>query len=167
MASVTYFKNPLDGSRTWVKFHPKDNLIGLHPSYLTNPGTFKPRIHADTNKIEAWGIDDMVEPSTECEMNLAIARLLHRMQTTQSLYVGMDTPETAFVKKLMAIKEKKLALQKAAADARKQCDYLLRIVLSRIPDPQGNDLIYRCIKVSGGMNLNVFQDKILQPVMGW
>lgn len=31
----------------------------------------------------------------------------------------------------------------------------------------GEDLIYRRFKVSGGMNLDTFQDKVLQPIMGW
>jgi hypothetical protein len=31
----------------------------------------------------------------------------------------------------------------------------------------GDGLIYRVFKVSGSINLDTFQDKVLQPVMGW
>lgn len=34
-------------------------------------------------------------------------------------------------------------------------------------DASGNPRIWRRIRVSAGMKLNVFQDKVLSPIMGW
>ena len=50
---------------------------------------------------------------------------------------------------------------------RKYCDYILRITMPDIVDGNGREIIHRSIKVSGGVSLNTFQDKILGPVMGW
>lgn len=36
-----------------------------------------------------------------------------------------------------------------------------------VPGSLGEELIYRRFKVSGGINLDAFQDKVLSPVMGW
>jgi len=39
--------------------------------------------------------------------------------------------------------------------------------MPEIPDSNGDDLIYRTIRVSGGTTLCSFQDKLIGPVMGW
>jgi len=35
MSYATDFVNPLNGKRVWIKLHPDDDLVGLHPNYLT------------------------------------------------------------------------------------------------------------------------------------
>jgi len=39
--------------------------------------------------------------------------------------------------------------------------------MPEIFDGEGKELIQRLLKVSGGVTLNTFQDKILGPAMGW
>jgi hypothetical protein len=50
---------------------------------------------------------------------------------------------------------------------RNRCDYMLEITMPGIKDGLGNHYITRSIKVSGGLKLNLFQDRILQAAMGW
>ena len=39
--------------------------------------------------------------------------------------------------------------------------------MPNIYDGEGKEFIQRLLKVSGGVTLNAFQDKILGPAMGW
>ncbi|KAF8586097.1 hypothetical protein K439DRAFT_1632012 [Ramaria rubella] len=74
-------------------------------------------------------------------------------------------PEDQFVGRLIENKTSKLkALD--LGDLVKR-DYILRISMDEIPNPTGEDRIWRRFRVSGGLKLGVFADKVIRPVMGW
>lgn len=46
-------------------------------------------------------------------------------------------------------------------------DYVLHISMPGITDKDGKEFIWRRFRVSGAMKLNLLQDKVIQPTMGW
>ncbi|KAF8419289.1 hypothetical protein EV426DRAFT_577040 [Tirmania nivea] len=87
MSYATDFVNPLNGKRTWIKLHPDDDLVGLHPNYLTGIGDF-----------------DDEDPQ---DLNVLFKPLVRRAKVDQVLYCGMDYPQSQFVKHLVAKKDRK------------------------------------------------------------
>ena len=85
-----------------------------------------------------------------------------RMMTTQSLYrrTGLSDapPEEQFVSHLIAKKVATLS----AMPKEKPRDIVLDIELTEV-----TPRVWRRVKVSSGMKLNVFTDRVLLPLMGW
>ncbi|KZS88270.1 hypothetical protein SISNIDRAFT_490284 [Sistotremastrum niveocremeum HHB9708] len=111
-----------------------------------------------------------------------LERGYQRMMVNQILYhsYGVRVPEKQFVDHLMA--KKKSKLEKLDVTSLKKRDYVISLSFPWIPlSPMSSDahdehfkngdvephLITRKFKVSGGINLDTLQDKILQPIIGW
>ncbi|KZP34258.1 hypothetical protein FIBSPDRAFT_971101 [Athelia psychrophila] len=165
----------------FVKLHPKDRGDGLDDVFFEDPGTFVPPKNA-WGEVRAWGVlmyDETGYPDWD------VMRNMMRTMGQQMNYMGknVQTPERQFVDAL--IKRKEVQLKNMDLGDLRARDYILRVTMIDIPvkpvspqqlrDPKsfakrdcfGEDLIYRRFKVSGGMNLDTFQDKVLQPIMGW
>ncbi|CAH1775893.1 unnamed protein product [Owenia fusiformis] len=139
------------GKPKFVKLHPLDNGKYLDPVFYMNPDDFVPLCNED-GVFCKWGI-----PEAENGMDL-----MNRQIAVQSLYWPRDTkptPEVQFVRRLIEIKAKKLEVRDPQYLS---LDFILKIRMNgNVPE------IWRRFKVSGGVTLNTFQDKIVTPIMGW
>ena len=71
-------------------------------------------------------------------------------------------PPRDFVKKLIALKKQKLAANRKSVEHLFQQDLIIKIYFEDYK-PQ----IWRRVRVSGGIPLNIFHDKVLGPAIGW
>ena len=165
----------------YLFIHPEDDLAGMSRRYLSDPDKFIPRKQQDYSEEKNfvnWGIGfaDGDDGNT-----LDIGFVMRRMNT-QCLYSGdPGIPESQFIKKcrlsytfvriivanhnrLMA---KKVAKLNELAFKGPYPDLILRIYMPRIKAEDGTDLIWRQIRLSSGMKIGTFVDKIAMPVMGY
>ncbi|KAJ7119867.1 MM3350-like domain-containing protein [Mycena epipterygia] len=155
----------INGKQTFIKFLPQDDLTAIHPAYLTDPDHFTPRRHRRGDMLD-WGI---IELDASDELSLVERIELRRKQDTwqaKCMYHGNLQPQVQFIN---ALKKRKKAKIAAARDPqRESCDYVLTIRLRDNEEASCTSAImWRRIKVSGATKLNVFQDKILAPALGW
>lgn len=131
-----------------------------------DPAQHVPVTHPYTGQIEHWGI---IPPDDDNNPNAPPAIMTRFMQLQQNMwYMGTDWPEVQFVKHLMKLKKEKLQAALAGGEDRSKCDYVFKIWMPRIKTRHGgHNLIWRRFRVSGGMRLDVFSDKVLMPIMGW
>ncbi|PCH36348.1 hypothetical protein WOLCODRAFT_20487 [Wolfiporia cocos MD-104 SS10] len=137
--------SPKGGIPKYVKFVPGDIDTGLPPAFFT--GT--PDIQAATG---TKGVDPCL--GNLWEHNLSeydgVAAMFRQM-TYQFQYVGRDDPETQWLKAIMERKRKEL--DGMDRNGRDKHDVILNVKIS--------------FRVSVGLKLSVFQDKVLTPIMGW
>lgn len=76
---------------------------------------------------------------------------IHKMISGQTLYDRKDCPEAQFIKLLRARKD--AGLKKRGEGDRAKRDYILKFGMHDINDDNNEDLIWRRIKVSGGMKV--------------
>ncbi|KAJ7081571.1 MM3350-like domain-containing protein [Mycena belliarum] len=159
----------INGKPTFIKFLPQDDLVALHPVYLTDPNDFTPRRQRNGDMLE-WGI---IERDEAVELNMMQTIELRRQQDSRMakcMYHGSLVPEVQFINALMERKKAKIA---AARDPQREAsDYVLTVRLrNRLSDTERasctSAVMWRRIKVSGATKLSVFQDKILAPALGW
>ena len=87
------------------------------------------------------------------------------------MYFSTDSPEKQYVNILMELKRSALKAQKPSCSHLEVKDFTLLIecvipsddILATLEPVEVN----RTVKVSGGMNLRQFQDRVLTPAMGW
>jgi hypothetical protein len=96
--------------------------------------------------MEQWGIAEDVMDDDEAPM-----WFIHKMMSGQTLYDRKNCPEAQYMKLLRARKD--AALKKRGEGDRAKRDYILKIVMHDIKDDNNEDLIWRLIKVSGGMKV--------------
>ncbi|RPA79985.1 hypothetical protein BJ508DRAFT_377369 [Ascobolus immersus RN42] len=157
------------GKTVWVKINPKDDLLGVPPVFLTNPETYTPRVDPESGRIEEWGLVDPQQgddPNDVPEMPYEYIRMFAK-QTLYGFGGDKESPEVQWCKLRAALKEKKLKADPAAVKARQAQDYILKIRFEDLQDKKGDKFCWRVVKVSGGMKLSVFSDKVLLPAMGW
>ncbi|KAI5784379.1 hypothetical protein FPQ18DRAFT_395501 [Pyronema domesticum] len=136
----------------WVNVHSEDDISKLPSRILKS--TDRPRVAVTRDGALQKIMDDD-----------APMWFIHKMISGQTLYDRKDCPEAQFIKLLRARKD--AGLKKRGEGDRAKRDYILKFGMHDINDDNNEDLIWRRIKVSGGMKLSVFQDKILNSVMGW
>ncbi|KAJ6584418.1 MM3350-like domain-containing protein [Mycena capillaripes] len=155
----------IDGKQTFVKFLPQDDLEAIHPVYLTDPATFKPRRHRRGDML-GWGIVERDASVQLSIMEIIEDRMKHDGALAKYMYHGDLQPQVQFIHALMEQKKAKIA---AARDPQRElCDFVLTIRLRKIETPScTKSIMWRRIKVAGATKLNVFQDKILAPALGW
>ncbi|TCD59794.1 hypothetical protein EIP91_011425 [Steccherinum ochraceum] len=90
-----------------------------------------------------------------------------RKAQTQMQYKpgGLPPPEKQFMMALKARKAKQLA--KVDLKDLDKHDVVMKVSLLLLNDSRGEPRIWRRFRVSAGIKLNVFQDKIIAPIMGW
>ncbi|KAJ6492751.1 MM3350-like domain-containing protein [Mycena vitilis] len=155
----------INGTQTYVKFLPQDDLQAIHPVYLTDPERFVPRRHRRGDMLE-WGIVEL-----DMSDSLPLAEQIERRRkqddwVAKCMYHGNLNPQVQFIQALM--KRKKAKITASRDPERDSCDFVLTIRLRSTAGPSRTSaLMTRRIKVSGATKLNVFQDKILAPALGW
>ncbi|KAI0692366.1 MM3350-like domain-containing protein [Cerioporus squamosus] len=131
----------------FVKFDPEDDGSNLDEIFWEDPLTFTPR-RCRNGYVENWGLYPM---------------------TTQFIYDRKTKirPEEQFVNALMDKKVKQLA-QVDLGDLPRR-DYTLYVAIPFLEHPTDTSAhrYWRRIRVSGGLPLGVFADKVLTPVWGW
>lgn len=147
----------LNSKKSHVYIDPADDTSTLHETFYEDPKKFKPEPVPDSNRYRAWGL--LNDEDWYDEMPV----MMRRMQT-QFLYGELngkpETPEQQFVEVLKSRKMKALEKERAQTDSLRKCDFILKIQLDDLP-------VWRRVRVSGGMSLPTFQDKVLTPVVGW
>jgi len=152
---------PYGGRPKYVKLAPGDRADGLSDAYFEDPRVFagKP---GPKGQIHCWGLYDHDEenmPKFEGEMEM------YRQMMYQLTYMRAgNSPQQQFIDVLMDRKRKKID-QTDLHGLDKQ-DVILHVKISGITK-NGEPRIWRRFRVSAGMKLSVFQDKVLAPILGW
>jgi len=157
----------------FIKLHPKDDGEGLSEAFYQHPDDFKPYVSPRDGIIESWGLNPYIPPGQEGEgcLDLGGMEEMMRKMKTQFLYYPkpeestLERPEDQFVNRLIENKISKLKAMDLKDYVKR--DYRLRIFMDDIPSADGNDRIWRTFRVSGGLRLGVFADKVIRPIMGW
>ncbi|KAI0708214.1 MM3350-like domain-containing protein [Cerioporus squamosus] len=149
----------------FVKFDPEDDAANLDEIFWEDPLTFTPR-RCRRGYIEHWGLYPCDEDKTT---EVPLIQIQTRKMTTQFIYDDKKKirPELQFVNALIEKKVNQLA-QVDLGDL-PQRDYTLYIAhpfLEHPTDPTAHRY-WRRIRVSGGLPLGVFADKVLTPLWGW
>ncbi|KAI0752967.1 hypothetical protein C8Q80DRAFT_487574 [Daedaleopsis nitida] len=157
---------PRAGRNGWIE------LWGVYPvsSILAHPSVslFKCLLSNTANTLHWFCIqyDKLGIPYAE-------ERQLKRVMSMQWIYLKgemkgeLKRPELQFIDALVARKVRQLE-EDDLGDLRRR-DYTLNISLPGLKDPRNNkvDRFWRRIRVSGGLPLGVFADKIITPLWGW
>lgn len=137
--------------------------FGSSLTYNLDPNEHIPLRSPHTGEIEDWGLVDSQEDE-EAFGGLPIGMM--RQMTQQLRYMESGTPEKQFVECLIKLKRAKL--KEIGEGDRLKRDYILKITMKDLKTRDGTeDLIWRRVRVSGETKLSTFQDKVLQPLMGW
>ncbi|KAL0954367.1 hypothetical protein HGRIS_003358 [Hohenbuehelia grisea] len=157
----------------FVKLAPRDAGDGLRDIFFEDPRTFSPT-PGPKGEIRDWGVYPYTQPSDphyKDETNNspefgAMTEMMRKMQY-QMDYMSMKegTPEEQFVRVFMERKKEQLA-KIDLHDLDKQ-DVILKISLAFLNDATGQPRVWRRVRVSAGIKLSAFQDKVVAPVMGW
>uniref|UniRef100_A0A8H7Y0B2 Plasmid pRiA4b Orf3-like domain-containing protein n=1 Tax=Psilocybe cubensis TaxID=181762 RepID=A0A8H7Y0B2_PSICU len=158
----------------YVTFAPGDEGEYLPDVFFEDPRTFSPK-PGPMGHIHAWGlypytsVDDLDLKGSAEENNWPDfdgMQAAMRQMTYQTFYWGDNkSPENQFMDILLERKKKQLeSLDLKGLD---RCDVLCRIYLPGLIDRNGEHRVWRLFKVSAGISLSVFQDKVIAPVMGW
>ncbi|OJT08540.1 hypothetical protein TRAPUB_546 [Trametes pubescens] len=158
----------------FVHFHILDGADDLDEIFWEDPRTFTAR-RGRNGYIEAWGLyralTSTQNPHAEGHRNVDPVRESKRTLMETIVYDedggGLKLPELQFIDVLIA---RKLAGLKALElGMLPRSDYILYLSLPYIPVPgnNGGDRYWRRVRVSGGLPLGVFADKIITPLFGW
>uniref|UniRef100_A0A0G4FCP3 MYND-type domain-containing protein n=1 Tax=Chromera velia CCMP2878 TaxID=1169474 RepID=A0A0G4FCP3_9ALVE len=153
----------------YVNTHPNDSTARMLPAFMfRDPKAFVPK-KCEDGIAETWGIDlfsDVMSPEA----------MMDRQMETQSVYgfharEERGTPEVQFVKRLGALKTERLKERRQArGEGRgRAVDIQLRIELTH-PGPERTREtrpLWREVRVSSAMSLRAFQDRVLNPAIGW
>ncbi|KZS89778.1 hypothetical protein SISNIDRAFT_431654 [Sistotremastrum niveocremeum HHB9708] len=162
----------------YVKLHPDDLGTYLEEIILEDPDDFIPN-RDPYGEARSWGLRPYDEDGNEW---VDLMKIMNRRMYAQMMYMSWEPgyPEEQFVKALAIKKAEKLKAMDIN-DLRRR-DFIIKISMPDIPSKfrtldyvrthlkkgaLGDNLIYRRFKVSGGINLEALQDKVIQPVMGW
>ncbi|KZT39318.1 hypothetical protein SISSUDRAFT_1128146 [Sistotremastrum suecicum HHB10207 ss-3] len=166
------------GHRRFVKLEPGDDGSDLDAVFRQDMTKFIPaKNHLGESVL--WGLRKYKRNGYPV---IDIDQAFRRRMVHQTHYYnhGAETPECQFVRYLMA--KKKAQLEKLNVNNLQKRDYIIKLTFPWIPlNPLSSDahdryfengdiephLISRKFKVSGGINLDTLQDKILQPIVGW
>ncbi|KAK4700954.1 hypothetical protein P7C70_g5286, partial [Phenoliferia sp. Uapishka_3] len=129
-------------------------------------------------RLEYWGTSSDYDSDGGDMMSMMNAMMLKSQYSMKNMNKGKDrfpTPQHQFIGKL--VERKRAQLESVDVSAMEKCDIVLEISLSFDPkkihasfkEVRAAKLkpITRRIRVPAGMKLSVFQDKVVQPVMGW
>ncbi|KZT38749.1 hypothetical protein SISSUDRAFT_1061682 [Sistotremastrum suecicum HHB10207 ss-3] len=154
----------------FVRLHPDDPADLLDPVFLEDPAEFVPYGN-DFGETVCWGLKPYDKYGYE--VSNQIFEAMRKMQAQMPyLEWHLPPPENQFVNAL--IKKKEADLASLHIDHLRRRDFVLKIYMPDIPKTLrslddikrhrrrvalGEELIYRRFKVSGGINLEAFQDK--------
>ncbi|GBE89604.1 MM3350-like domain-containing protein [Sparassis latifolia] len=154
---------PYGGRPKYVKFGPGDKGEGLSHAFFEDPRIYK-GTPGSRGQIHSWGLYPYDED------NLPIydvsGESLFRQMKYQVLYMGTrQSPQQQFIDVLMDRKRKEIAaLDLNGLDKQ---DVILHVKFTNVNSKNGEPRIWRRFRLSGGIKLSVFQDKVLAPILGW
>ncbi|KAF5366847.1 hypothetical protein D9758_006485 [Tetrapyrgos nigripes] len=161
------------GRAKYVKFAEGDIGVGVPKIFFEDPHQHNPK-PGPKGQIHQWGLSPYgtgskyVEEDSNYPAGDDMITSMQRKMTTQMSYGGpgqLQTPEKQFVEVL--VERKKKQLESLNLDNLPKRDVIITIRLHLLNDKTGAPRIYRRFRVSAGIRLNVFQDKIVAPIMGW
>ncbi|KAG5188966.1 MM3350-like domain-containing protein [Tribonema minus] len=154
-----------------AEVHPRDDLGGLPRELWENPDTFVPDPSRFKYFLDDWGIEWM--PPDEAIGGMLPPALMRQM-TAQSLYgrppQKLRKPEEQFVRRLLKRKSRAIVAAREGAEAaeRPRRDLVFKVTLyDGDGEAEGLPALHRTLRVSGGILLATFQDRVLGPAMGW
>ncbi|RDX42291.1 hypothetical protein OH76DRAFT_135689 [Lentinus brumalis] len=150
----------------FVRFHMLDSGEGCDEIFWEDPHNFTPR-RGRNGWIDSWGI---YPHDNDGFREVDGMRIAERTATTQHIYrekENMFLPEIQFIDALIA--KKVSQLKQVDLGDLPQRDFTLYISLPFIENPYDSrtDRYWRRIRVSGGLPLFVFADKVITPLWGW
>ncbi|KAK7040216.1 hypothetical protein VNI00_010022 [Paramarasmius palmivorus] len=169
----------------FIKLVSGDSGEGLPDAFFEDPYTFEPK-PGPRGEVHSWGVfpyagtfhregkdpkkflHEIPEDDRDCNhADGDMLRNVTRMMQQASYYFSdlKATPEEQFIKILVERKRQQLA-KTDLGDLPKQ-DVILRIYMYALRNSRGEHRIWRRFRVSAGLKVGVFQDKVLCPVMGW
>ncbi|KAF8902720.1 MM3350-like domain-containing protein [Mucidula mucida] len=166
---------------TFVTFAPNDDGAYLHDVFFEHPDTYKKHVGPD-GRIRSWGFYPR-NPLNDGHMVIRAREMEHQMTYAPFGKFSLPRPEDQFMKALL--ENRKRALKQVNLGDLTRRDYVLKIYMPyglrpfsgkschshcpfrEILKANGEPRIWRRFVVSGGMALDVYQDKILAPLMGW
>ena len=86
----------------------------------------------------------------------------NRMNSEDNLKYGGELPESLLLEELAKRKLKSIKKEAPKRSAFYNKCFTIRVQLDGVNPP-----VFREFRVSGGMNLRAFADKVIAPVMGW
>lgn len=121
----------------------------------------------DTNTVRHWGIHQIPHRIVygDGELHDTVKSRLERRVAETELYSNAPTPEEQFIKIQMRRKHRRLVA--AGTGDRLARDYILNVSMPDIADCQGNEMIWRRVKIPGRMTLSALHEKVLVAAMGW
>ncbi|KAF9018187.1 hypothetical protein BDZ89DRAFT_1074120 [Hymenopellis radicata] len=156
----------------FVKFAPGDHGSLLLDVFFQHPDTYQKHVGPD-GRIRSWA--SSLYYIKEGEQGYGHEDIDYRTTTTRKMQSQMTygplgssslaRPEEQFMKALLARRKRELKAANLGDLTRR--DYVLKIYMPEILKEDGEPRIWRRFVVSGGMSFDVFQDKVLAPLMGW
>jgi len=144
-----------------AQVHPSDVIVGVSPSIFKDPNSFAPSANAASGVVLQWGMDAKTDEIL----------FLTRQMNLSACYGrgGIEkTPEQQWVAVRKEAKRNQLSTSSSESAL---CDLEIRIELvhgfERGVPKTLMPPIWREMRLSGDINLGVFQDKVLSPVIGW
>lgn len=152
------------GKPKFVKFLSGDNGEGMPETFFEDPRTFKPK-PGPHGQIQTWGIFPYHEDNI---WDFDGIQMMYRTMAHQFSYDnrgGKPWPEKQFMEVLKDRKREQLS-KLDLADLDKK-DIIIKIHLKFLQDANGDPRVWRRVRLSAGMKIGVFQDKVLSPVLNW
>ncbi|GJE93652.1 zf-MYND domain-containing protein [Phanerochaete sordida] len=148
----------------YVTFDPGDDAQGCDEVFWEDPRYFQPR-RGPNGEARHWGLFPWKDGIEWIEGYDIFSRWTRIFRTYD--FKGKLCPEEQFVLCRMAIKL--MDLEEMDVEELKACDYTLYIKTENMPKLPGSeaDRLWRRIRVSGGLTLSVFADKVLTPLFGF
>jgi len=141
----------------FIRIDPKDNMLGIPSKMFCHPGRLVRQPDPEFPFCFSKGYIDRWGAFHDCD------KLMERQMLTQYIYNSDNpSPETQFVEYLRQKKKEELQNSLPGAEPLFSKVLVLKVEMAYI-----QPLVWRRFKVCGGVTLNVFQDKILSPIMGW
>ncbi|KAG2090405.1 MM3350-like domain-containing protein [Suillus discolor] len=134
----------------FVKFLSGDNGEGMPETFFEDPRTFKPK-PGPHGQIQTWGIFPYNEDNIWDCKQISESSRLYILTLQTSRWNPNDRDQLS-----------KLDL----ADLDKK-DIVIKIHLKFLQDANGDPRIWRRVRLSAGMKIGVFQDKVLSPILNW
>lgn len=150
--SAVFSNHPLPSKPFKLKLHPKDRMSEILDVYKEDPWSFEPRPDPKTQVMEQWGLGiNRSQLALKIDMRNAQCQSLYAQNSC-----SIPPPEVQFIQVLALRKQNGLRESRETARQRFSCDYILRITLEHV-EPK----VWRRLRVSGGVTLASFQDKVV------
>lgn len=152
----------------FVRILPNHPLHLLPRALWYHPDDFVPRPDPRRGYVHDWGIDEDENPNET--KGKSMTEMMKEMMLKDSYQeANLETPEVQFAEALARKKVEKLKRQLPESSVFFKRDFVLKITLTgeRERDVDLAKPLWRRVRVSGGISLSAFQDKVIGPVMGW